>query len=165
MLDVFNIVWLSDNNCELVLVGDGNEREALELQASKLPCFNAIKFMGFRADRLEILSQLDLFVLTSLFEGIPRCLMEALGMGTPIAAYDIPGVDQLVKHEETGLLAPVGNVEVLASYWQRILNDAELSQKFSKNGLAFVNENFSGARMAKEYTELFESLLINKNGD
>ena len=165
MIDVFNAVWLADNNVELILVGDGNEREALELQASKLVCGKAIKFLGFRADRLDILRSLDLFVLTSLSEGIPRCLMEALGMGTPIVAYDIPGVDQLVKHEETGLLAPVGNVEILASYWQRMLNDEKFSQRMADNGLVFVNENFSGSRMAKEYTQLFERLLADKKDD
>lgn len=164
MLEVFNLVWLADNNVELVLVGDGDEREELELQAKGLPCYNAIKFLGFRADRLEILRSFDVFVLTSLFEGIPRCLMEALGMGVPIAAYDIPGVDQLIKHDVTGLLAPTGDIKTLASYWQRILNEDELSVRLSKNGLTFVNEKFSGVRMAREYTQLFESILINNGG-
>ncbi len=159
MLDVFNIVWQEDQALELLLVGDGIEREELELKASHLPCANAIKFLGFRTDRLTILRDLDLFVLTSLSEGIPRCLMEALGIGTAIAAYNIPGVDQLVTHEETGLLAPVGDQETLAKYWKKLLYQQEYRQGIVENGLKFVDENFSGARMAREYTLLFEELL------
>lgn len=163
MIDVFDLVWQQDKNVELVLVGDGVEREEVEAKARALECGKAIKFLGFRNDRLKILRDLDVFTLTSLSEGIPRCLMESLGMGTPIAAFDIPGVDQLVENDVTGLLAPVGSTESLAKCWLKILHDDVYAAQLSENGLKFVNDNFSGARMAKEYTELFNKLVKTKH--
>ena len=81
----------------------------MEKLALTLPSAESIHFLGFRNDRLELLSQFDLFVMASSDEGIPRCLMEAIAMDIPVAAYNISGIDQLVMHEKTGLLAKYGD--------------------------------------------------------
>lgn len=143
----------------MLFLGDGKEREKMESYASTLPSAEAIQFMGFRNDRLELLSQFDLFVMTSSDEGIPRCLMEAIAMGIPVAAYNIPGIDQLVKHEETGLLADYGDKDTLKNYWQVLLNDKAYAYKLAEKGRQFVNDTYSGQRMADEYTALYQNLL------
>lgn len=158
-IDIFNQLWLDDDQMEFHLLGDGESRKELEAHAASLPSAADINFLGFRNDRLERLKDLDLFVMTSEDEGIPRCLMEACAMETPVAAYDIPGIDQLITHEKTGLLAPFGDKETLAKYWDILLNDKEYSQQLSKASREFVLEKFSGQRMAQEYTDLFSDLL------
>lgn len=164
ILDIFNQLWLENNNIELSLLGDGKESEKMKAYASTLPATEAVQFLGFRNDRLELLSQFDLFVMTSSDEGIPRCLMEAIAMGVPVAAYNIPGIDQLVKHEETGLLADYGDRETLKNYWQRLLNDKTYAYELAENGRQFVNDTYSGQRMANEYTALYQSLLADVEG-
>jgi glycosyltransferase involved in cell wall biosynthesis len=114
--------------------------------------------MGFRSDRLELLSKFNLFVMTSSLEGIPRCMMEAMAVGVPVVAYDIPGVDQLVEHGKTGLLAPFGNKAALAACCKQILDDPELADTLSRNAREMVNERYSAARMANEYELLFRKL-------
>ncbi len=161
LLDIFNHIWLENNSVELHLLGDGSSRAEMESYAMTLPSSKSIHFLGFRNDRLELLSQFDLFVMTSSDEGIPRCLMEAIAMGIPVAAYDIPGIDQLVKHEETGLLAKYGDQATLAKYWDKLLKEKEYANKLAKEGRQFVNERYSGQRMANEYTSLFQQLLLN----
>ena len=94
---------------KLVLLGDGDARAQYEQHAATLKSADRIRFKGFVNDPLQHLSGFDLFVMTSTLEGIPRCLMESMAMGVPVAAYDIPGVDQLIEHKSTGLLAPLGD--------------------------------------------------------
>ncbi|MBD1390537.1 glycosyltransferase family 4 protein [Neiella sp. HB171785] len=159
ILDIFNTMAGDDPNLELVLLGDGDERQALEQYSQQLPHHQRIKFLGFRDDRLELLKSFDLFVMSSTLEGIPRCLMEACAMETPIAAYDIPGIDQLIEHQQTGLLAPLGDKAALQQCWQQLLDNPAEAKQLGVNARLFVEEHFSAKRMAREYDELFRQLL------
>jgi glycosyltransferase involved in cell wall biosynthesis len=134
-------------------------RKELENFSGSLDSSEKIEFWGYRNDRLRIEKGMDLFCMTSSLEGIPRCMMEAMAMGIPVAAFDIPGVDRLIVHEKTGLLAPFGNIEALKNCWERLLFDETFSADIAKNGRNHVLENFSGRRMAAEYTELFNEML------
>jgi len=161
ILNIYNQIWLENNDIEIQLLGDGASRVEMEALAKTLPSVESIHFLGFRNDRLELLSQFDLFVMTSSDEGIPRCLMEAIAMEVPVAAYDIPGIDQLVMHEETGLLAKYGDQQTLKKYWLKLLTDKQQAEKLAQQGREFVNERYSGQRMADEYTALYQNLLSN----
>jgi glycosyltransferase involved in cell wall biosynthesis len=162
ILDIFETLAGKYPNITLSLLGDGESRAELEEHTKSLNHKNHIEFMGYRDDRLELLQSFDLFVMTSTLEGIPRCLMEATAMGIPVAAYNIAGVDQLIEHEKTGLLAPFGEKEILATYWEELLFDEEKAKKLSDNACEFVNENYAGKRMATEYIEVFKQLLNGK---
>jgi glycosyltransferase involved in cell wall biosynthesis len=159
LLDIFDELKTEHQNIELVFLGDGDQRPELEIYANKLSSSASIKFLGFRNDRLEWLQSFDIFVMTSTLEGIPRCLMETMAMRVPVAAYDIPGIDQLITNNQTGLLAPLGDKQQLKKHWQNILFDEDLSAKLTENAYNFVYENFSGQRMAREYSVLFQKLL------
>lgn len=159
ILNIFTQIWQENNNIELQLLGDGQSREEMEALAKTLPCTEDIHFLGFRNDRLEQLSRFDLFVMTSSDEGIPRCLMEAIAMEVPVAAYDIAGIDQLVVHEQTGLLAKYADQQTLKNYWLKLLTDKDLAKKLAQQGRKFVNERYSGQRMAEEYTALYQTLV------
>lgn len=158
LLDIFDILQKKHDNLRLVLLGDGDQRSALESYARSLQSNTKIEFLGFRDDRLSLLKSFDLFVMTSTLEGIPRCLMEANAAGIPVAAYDIAGIDQLITHQETGLLAPLGDKQQLASHWETLLFTPEYAQKLATNARAFVNTHYSAKRMADEYQRLFFQL-------
>jgi len=162
ILDIFNTLAEKYPNITLSLLGDGESRVELEIYTKTLKHKNRIEFMGYRDDRLELLQSFDLFVMTSSLEGIPRCLMEATAMGIPVAAYNIAGVDQLIEHEKTGLLAPFGKKEILTTYWEDLLFNEEKAKKLSDKAYQFVNENYAGKRMAAEYIEVFKHLLNGK---
>lgn len=159
ILDVFDSLCRRHKNLELHLLGDGDQRNALEAHTSNLACRDKIKFLGFQKDRLKYLKQFDLFVMTSTMEGIPRCLMEAMAMGIPVAAYDIAGIDQLIKNNETGLLAELGDKEALEQNWEKLIFDSHLSENLAARAREFVHNQFSASRMAKEYLQLFNQLL------
>ena len=79
-------------------------------------------------------------------------------MQIPVAAYDIPGIDQLVEHEKTALLAQPGDMDTLAEYWRKLLYDRPYARALAASGREFVQRKFSAARMAREYSDLFYQL-------
>ncbi len=158
LLRIFDRLWSTDKSLQLSLLGDGESREQLQAFARTLPSAANINFLGFRADRLEMMQHFDLFAMTSSKEGIPRCLMEAVAMQIPVAAYDIPGIDQLVEHEKTALLAQPGDMDTLAEYWRKLLYDRPYARALAASGREFVQRKFSAARMAREYSDLFYQL-------
>ena len=161
ILDIFENLSTKHNNLRLIFVGDGDQRAELESFAEKLASYAKIDFLGFRDDRLELLQSFDLFVMTSTLEGIPRCLMEACAMGVPVAAYDIPGIDQLITHEKTGLLATLGDTKTLSLYWEKLLFDNQSAMDLAENARQYVQTHYSAQRMADEYLELFTRLTTN----
>jgi len=160
ILDIFDQIHASHPNTRLVLLGDGDARAELESHSKTLASNSHIEFLGFRDDRLSLLKSFDLFVMTSTLEGIPRCLMEATAASIPVAAYDIAGIDQLIEHEKTGLLAPLGEKDELQGYWETLLFNQESATELAANAKEFVYQHYSANRMASEYTELFEELVM-----
>jgi glycosyltransferase involved in cell wall biosynthesis len=158
LLEAFDLLHQQSPDLRLQLIGDGGQRRELEQQAAGQSSVSAIEFLGFRSDRLELLSKFSLFVMTSSLEGIPRCMMEAMAVGIPVVAYDIPGVDQLVEHGKTGLLAPFGDKAALAACCKQVLDDPNLANTLSKNAREMVHLRYSAARMANEYEALFRTL-------
>lgn len=159
LLQAFNLLWQRFPDSKLTLIGEGSQRSELEALAKTLPAASAISFLGFRGDRIVLLKDFDAFALTSSLEGIPRCLMEAMAVGVPVVAYDIPGVDQLITHESTGLLAPLGDWQQLANHLIRLAAEPELANRISLAARQLVDQRFSAARMAAEYQQLFLELL------
>jgi len=159
ILDIFESLCSKHKKLTLILLGDGDQRQELENYTRNLTHKNKIKFLGFRDDRLELLQSFDLFVMTSTLEGIPRCLMEATAMGIPVAAYNIAGIDQLITHDKSGLLAKLGDKSTLSKYWEQLLFDTTYAEKLSNNAREYVNEHYSGQRMADEYLDLFQRMI------
>jgi len=159
LLSVFEDLYKQDPNLTLQMIGDGPQRPELERQAESQNSRSAISFLGFRSDRLALMKDLDLFVMTSSSEGIPRCLMEAMAVGVPIVAYDIPGVDILIKHRETGMLAPLGDKTALEDCCRQVLENPEMATNLVRNARKLIDNQFSAAKMARQYHELFKELV------
>ncbi|MGB8328481.1 MAG: glycosyltransferase family 4 protein [Polyangiales bacterium] len=117
-----------------------------------------VTFAGFRNDVHELLGLLDLFVLPSYREGLPRSVLEAMAMELPVVATDIRGCREAVTDEVTGLLVPAKDHRALAEAIGRILSDATLAQRFGKAGrdrvLTTFDEEFVFGRLGRCYREL-----------
>jgi glycosyltransferase involved in cell wall biosynthesis len=159
LLKTFDLLYQDHKNIRLILIGDGAKRSELEEKAKSMPSSSQIEFLGYRDDRLRFLKEMDLFSMTSSLEGIPRCMMEAMAMEVPVASYNIPGVDKLIIHKKTGLLAEFGHVEDLKKCWEQLLFDGKFSAQMARNGRKHVIENFSAKRMAEEYTKLYQDMV------
>jgi glycosyltransferase involved in cell wall biosynthesis len=142
----------------LVLVGEGPQRTELEALAKGLGISSRVEFMGYRKDRLALLKGFDAFVLPSLLEGIPRCLMESMAAGVPVIASDIPGCRDLVKPGVTGLLFNPHDVEELTRALNAI-RDQSLRKNIATAARLEVEQNFSAAAMAATYQLLYRQLF------
>jgi glycosyltransferase involved in cell wall biosynthesis len=158
ILDIFESLHQQHPNTRLILLGDGDARVELEQYSQGLKSAQCIEFLGFRDDRLNLLKSFDLFVMTSTLEGIPRCLMEATAAGIPVAAYNIPGIDQLISHNKTGLLATLGDKQSLQQYWQELLYQPDKAKELADAAKEYVYQHYSANRMAAEYSQLFFEL-------
>ena len=149
----------------LVLIGGGDQYQLLEQKSKALGLTKSVSFMGFRSDRLALLTQFDAFVLTSSLEGIPRCLMEAMAAEVCVTAFSIPGVDILLKDGKTGRLVPYGDTTALAQCWEELAGDSEARKHLAIAGKAFVYAHFSATAMAMSYMALYQDLMMEKGSD
>jgi glycosyltransferase involved in cell wall biosynthesis len=143
----------------LFIVGDGPQRPELEARARDAGIAEAVRFLGFREDRLALLRGFDAIVLPSSLEGIPRCLMEAMAAGVAMVSSDIEGSRELVIHERTGLLFETGRSDALAACLTRLANDRELRARLAQAARHRVDTEFSATKMAERYVNLYRSVL------
>jgi glycosyltransferase involved in cell wall biosynthesis len=129
---------------ELLVGGDGEERESLRAQARRLGIEGRVRVLGFVAEerKLELLRRAWVHVLTSRKEGWGISNLEAAACGTPSVVSDSPGLRESVVHGETGLLVPHGDVPALARALGTLLGDHELRARMSHQARAFA-ERFS----------------------
>ena len=146
-----------------IIVGDGPLREELEELAKGLGLSESVVFAGVREDIPEIMHALDLFVLTSLNEGLGRVLLEAMACGVPVVASRVGGVAEIVLHRETGLLVPPKDPEEIAGAILEILNDGEKAELFSRKGRERARA-FDVTRMLERTEEVYERLLVDREG-
>ena len=140
-----------------VMVGDGALRPQLEQQAEELGITPALRMLGWRRDIPELLKAFDVFLLTSLWEGLPRSLVEALLSGVPAVASCVDGIGEVVQEGRNGFLAPPGNTTAMATAVVRLLRDEPLRQAMGKQARCSV-DHFSVQKMLKDYSDLYESI-------
>ncbi len=151
---------LDEPSCELVVVGEGPEKAALEKMASQLNISRRTQFTGFRNDRIALLGDFDLFILPSLEEGIPRCLMEAMAARIPVIASNIPGSTDLVVDGKTGRLFEPRNARQLAALMRKAMKGQSADMAVAAR--RHIEHSYSASRMARDYEELFEMLTERK---
>jgi glycosyltransferase involved in cell wall biosynthesis len=143
----------------LVLVGDGPERERLEVAAAMTGLPRPIVFAGQQKDVRPYFGIAQLFVLPSKSEGSPNVLLEAMAAGVPIVSTAVGGVPEMIEHEWSGLLAPAGNPEALAQSIERLMVDPALAARLAGNAAVTVRERFSPdayrRAVEKAYSEVF----------
>lgn len=125
---------------ELVLAGEGPEREGLEQEARRLGLSERVRFVGAldRVGVLELFRSADASVLSSAWENFPHTVVEALAVGTPVIATAVGGVAEVVTDGENGLLVPAGDADALAAAIRRFLGDAALRGRLRANAAASV---------------------------
>jgi glycosyltransferase involved in cell wall biosynthesis len=127
----------------LDVYGEGLQRPRLEKQIADMNLGNVVTLHGATADAKAALAGGDVLVLPSEAEGFGLVLIEAMAAGVPVVATEAPGIRDVVKNEETGLLVPVGSPQALSDAIQRVLNDATLRQSLIANAFADVRHRFT----------------------
>lgn len=143
---------------KLVLVGDGPERSVLEGKASMPALSGRVILLGPQREVPGLLNAADLFALSSISEGIPMALLEAMSCALPVAAVDVGGVPEVVEDERSGLLVRGRRPEDLSEAMARILADPLTARDMGLAGRARVLERFSLDTMLSAYADLYREL-------
>ena len=147
------------DDAHLLIIGDGPQRWRLERFCSQIHENDQIHFLGHRDDVPQLMPHFDCLWLTSGYEGLPNCIMEAMALSIPVVATDIPGNRDLVVSGQSGYLVEVGNRAAFARFTMKLLDDASLRKKMGANGRQRIIDHFSTAEMIRRYDELYQSVL------
>lgn len=155
LLRAFRILLDRCPRCRLHLVGDGELRPQLEALAEELKITDSVRFHGMQENVYPYLHNADIFVLPSLYEGIPMTVIEAMGTGLPIVATKVGGVPDLLRSEENGILVSCEEAAV-ADALERLVKDPTLRERIGKQAKE-DSTAFSAGTMAARYGEVYRS--------
>lgn len=134
-----------------VIIGDGPLERRLVSQAEDLGIHNIVRFLGESKEVPSWLSALDIFVLPSLWEGLPNALLEAMAMGLPVIATKVDGIPEAVSSGISGLLCEPKSSQVLYVAMQDLITDPVLRKNLGRRAQGVVTENFRLADMIQKY--------------
>jgi glycosyltransferase involved in cell wall biosynthesis len=144
---------------ELWIAGDGAERGQLQALANSLGCADRVRLLGYRNDTMELYHAMDVYALSSLREGLPNVLLEAMAMAVPVVSTRIAGIPRLVTHGENGLLVGPDSEEELANALATLLTSAELRRRLAAAARHTVETRFSFASRMDKVRQLYDRLL------
>lgn len=158
--DLLRAIKIAREVCplHLLVIGSGELENELRQQTCALGLEDCVHFLGSRNDVLAILPHLDLFVSSSLWEGFPTVLLEAMAMGVPVVATDVSGSRELVQDGVTGRLVPPHNPARLAEAILETLADREQAQALANQARRYASQ-FTIERAAGRYAEIYEQCL------
>ena len=139
----------------LTFVGDGPERNALQNLATSLGLTGSVHFLGFRSDIDELLADSDVFVLTSISEGIPMSILEAMKCGLPVVATRVGGVPATVADGETGVLVESGDERALTRALANLIEHPRSAEAMGAAGHARALQKFSVEAMVGAYEAVY----------
>jgi len=141
------------------VIGDGEERAALEKRAAALGLAEAVAFLGWRTDLESVYPDLDLVVNCSLNEGTPVALIEALAAGRPVVASAVGGTPDLLGEGARGVLVPAGDPRALAEAILEVLDHPEAARERALAGRDYVLSHHSADRLVADIDLLYQELL------
>ncbi|MEA2015811.1 MAG: glycosyltransferase, partial [Actinomycetota bacterium] len=152
------IASLSDK-IRLIIVGNGTLWKELKDYVKNEGLPKKVLFLGRKTDIPELLYISDLFVMTSLHEGLPKAMMEAMAMEKPIVAYNIRGVRDLVVDGKTGFLVPFGDVKSLAEKILFFYEHPDICKEMGKKGREKIEQEFSLNVIMEQMKNLYIEIL------
>ncbi|OPZ70386.1 MAG: putative glycosyltransferase EpsD [bacterium ADurb.Bin478] len=157
-LEAIHIVRQEIPDLIALVVGDGPLRSELQTRTRELGLQDHVRFLGSRRDVAELIALMDVFVLSSEWEGMPLSLLEAMALERPVAAFAIPGVTEAVRDNESGALAKPQDAGSLAQAILRLLHDREQARRLAKTGRQIFFDHFQEEKMVHATAELYASL-------
>jgi len=150
---------ISDDRLHYLICGVGPEMEKLMNKATELGIENRVHFLGFRSDIKELLKMSDIFLFSSLQEGLPRSLMEAMASGLPAVVSKIRGNIDLIEEEKGGLLCDPKNPDQFAKAIRRLINSSKLRNAMSQYNLEVIKQ-YDINIVEKEIFDIYKSVLL-----
>ncbi len=166
LLQAARLVLTHRDDVTFVIVGREKipgDMQRLERLAGELDIRQNVIFTGFRQDVPELIGVFDLFALSSLFEGLPLALLEAMLQGKPAVATSVGGIPEVIEDGVDGFLVPARDPAALAEKIRQLLDDDALRRAMSHNASATVREHFGIAEMVKKVEQVYCDVLDHRH--
>lgn len=145
--------------CKLLLVGDGPDRSECERLTRQLNLMDSVKFLGKQEGLVEILNSADIFLIPSQSESFGLAALEAMACGKPVVSSSVGGLPELIKHNETGFIAEIGDIDRMAKYVIDLLSNEKKYQAFSRNCRERAINKFDKSKVVPMYEEFYHHIL------
>jgi N-acetyl-alpha-D-glucosaminyl L-malate synthase BshA len=158
VIKIFDIVQ-KEIPSKLLLVGDGPDRSECERLTRQLDLQDKVKFLGKQEGLVEILSCSDLFLIPSQSESFGLSALEAMACGLPVISSSVGGLPELVRHNETGFIAEIGDVERMAKYAIDLLTNQKKYEMFSRKSRERAVNVFDISKIVPLYENYYKKIL------
>ena len=159
LVDAAQDVLRRQPDARFLIAGEGELREALTHQIRQHRLEKHVILTGFRPDVLSVLKAFDVFVMSSVTEGLGTSVLDAMACGKPVVGTNAGGIPEVVADGETGFIVPPRDPAAMADAIVRLLDDPALRARMGAAGLARVRQQFSAERMAQQTAQIYEELL------
>jgi len=162
LLKAFARLAPANPKLHLVIMGSGQLREALEKQRDDLGLQSRVHFLGWVEDLISAMAALDIFVLSSHYEGLGVVLLEALALERPVVSTRVGGTQDILEDGVHGLFAPAHDPAALAAAVQRLLDDPGLASRLAAAGKEKVWREYSAVQADQKVLDLYLRLFKNR---
>lgn len=162
LLQAAELVLQIRPDCQFLMVGDGHDRAKLEALAASLGISRSVWFLGSRSDVPSLLKASSVFVLASLWEGMPNALLEAMAAGLPVVATAVEGSRELVQPNVTGMLVAPANATELAQAILHVLSTPDDSARFAEAAQQLVGNSFAHSATTGLHDSLYRRLVNSR---
>lgn len=159
LVEAAALVARDEPSARLLVVGDGPMRPKLEQKVSESGLGETVRFLGAVPRAARLLPSFDVFVLSSVWEGMSNGLLEAMAAGRPVVATSVGGNTEVVVHGESGLLVPPRDPKAMADAVLRLLREPELARRMGEAASRRVQTEFSIPRMIRRMESLYDEML------
>ncbi len=150
-------------NVKFLMAGDGELRPQIERLIQELNLKNTLQLLGWKKDAAKWMALCDVFVLTSLWEGLPRSGVEALICGKPFVAFSVDGIPEIIHNGKNGFCLPPGQLDLMAEKLIELLQNKSLRNTFNQNAKQTINDSFDIHKMVTQQEELYLQLTHSSN--
>jgi len=144
---------------KLILVGDGPDRSECERLCREIGLDDKVKFLGKQDGLVEILTSSDIFLIPSQSESFGLAALEAMACGLPVISSSVGGLPELIRHNETGFIAEIGDIDRMAKYTLELLSNERKYRMFSDNARSRAVDVFEKSRVVPMYENYYKTIL------
>jgi glycosyltransferase involved in cell wall biosynthesis len=158
-LEACSVIKKTFPHARFLIVGEGPIEKHIREWVKELSLENEVIFTGFREDINEVLASLDILVMSSVAEGVPQVISQALAMGKGVVASSVGGIPELIRNGSTGLLVPPEDGRSIAEACLKLLGDKSLIRRLGQAGKKLIEEKFSLEAMLDKIEQIYSPSL------
>ena len=159
LISIFEKVLDKRPDAELHLVGDGPMRQQIEKVVQQKGLTDHIRFYGFQKEAIQYIQEADVLLLPSIIEGLPGVILEAFFCKTPVVAYNVGGIKEVLMNDHTGRMIDKGDEVAFANAVIQSLEDSEVNSRLIENAYQLVTTEYLNTHIASEFLKVYASVL------